>query len=153
MISYSQCKFCEIAITLCESSSKKILICHKKHTLIVIIAIESMMISHVWRRGGAGPSSQYMISPISPELPRETFRTSRNFKMWYIEEPRKILFPTDENSTQPRVFFAWKIPSWAVNAPRGSRHKISMETFEKLPPASSSTLLPPPPRRHPKSVS
>lgn len=134
----------------CKGSPKKILICYKKIFQQRIITIESTMISHV--REGASPSSQYMISPISPELPREAFRTSRNFKMWYIEEPRKILFPTDENSMQPRVFFAWKIPSWAVNAPRGSRHKISMETFEKLPPASS-TLLPPPPRRHPKSVS
>jgi len=86
------------------------------------------------------------------ELPCGAFWTSRNFRMWYIGDTGRILFPTEENSVQPRVFFAWKIPSWTVNAPRGSRHKISMETFEKLPLAFLA-LLPPPSRRHPKSVS
>lgn len=30
------------------------------------------------------------------EFPREAFRTSRNFRMWYIEDLRRILFPTEK---------------------------------------------------------
>jgi len=78
-----------------------------------------------------------------PNLPKLQDVIYRRIEKNSIPNRRKLM--------QPRVFFAWKISSWAVNTPRGSRHKISIETFEKLPP--SSTLLPPPSRRHPKSVS
>lgn len=133
MISYSQCKYLYRNVNFAKTQLRHVKVSLRKFsfvtkkTLTVIIAIESTMISHVRRRGRAGPSSQYMISPISPELPREAFRTCRNFKIWYIEEPRKILFPTDENSMQPRVFFVWKIPSWTLReeVDTKSRWKLS----------------------------
>lgn len=100
-------------------------------------------------------SLQHTISPISQDSLVKHFElreTSGCDISWIREEFYSRRGKLDAATCFPR---ARKIPSReaCANVPRGSRHKISMETFEKLPPTLPALLPPPSPHRHPKSVS